>query len=418
MYVSWHMRRLFALFNPELPPRMWLLQLGVLVNFLGNGMVGPFLVIYLHFGRGIPLGLAGSAVALGGITAVTSGLLAGSAIDRLGARSILVGAMVCNAVAYLLYTQVTVPWQAFAVGLLVGIGTGAYGPSSQSLTATMVPIDRRAAAFAQNRVTAIVGLGAGAVVGGLLASKGLTGYLQLLELDAITFLAFAAISLLLPKASPVARPASGGGYVKVLRDRAFVRLVGVNLAMVAFGIAPMLVLLPAYAKAQSHVAETAIGMIYAVNTATIVLGQLPLTRLTSGRSRMRLLRIAALLWAACWLICLGAGVTLSGITAAAAIALAALIYGVGECLYTATILPTATALAPEHLRGRYLGAVGLAWQGGFLIGPSLGGAVLGAAPLALPLLCAAGCLAAGASTVAVDRSLSPELRRNPARVAA
>jgi MFS family permease len=412
------MRRFVAFFNPDLPPRMWLLQLGVLVNFLGNGMVGPFLVIYLHFGRGIPLGLAGSAVALGGITAVTSGLLAGTAIDRLGSRNILVGAMVCNAVAYLLYTQVTVPWQAFAVGLLVGVGTGAYGPSSQSLTASMVPIDRRPAAFAQNRITAMIGLGAGALIGGVLAAKGLPGYVQLLDLDAITFLAFAAISMLLTNPRPVARPSVGGGYREVLRDRAFVGLGGVNLAMVAFGIAPMLVLLPAYARSQGHVAATAIGMIYAVNTVTIVLAQLPITRMTRGRSRMHLLRVAALLWVGCWLICLGAGATLSGVAAAALIAVAASIYAIGECLYTATILPTATALAPEQLRGRYLGAVGLGWQGGFLIGPSLGGVVLGAAPLAFPILCAAGCLAAGLATTAVDRSLSPDLRRHPMRAAA
>src|SRR6266851_5669029 len=70
--------RLLAIFNPDLPRKVWLFQLGVLINFLGNGMVAPFLIIYLHFGRGIPLAVAGSAVALGGITAVTSGLLAGS----------------------------------------------------------------------------------------------------------------------------------------------------------------------------------------------------------------------------------------------------------------------------------------------------------------------------------------------------
>lgn len=418
MYVTHEMRKLVGFFNPGLPQQVWLLQLGVLVNFLGNGMVGPFLVIYLHFGRGITLGQAGSAVALGGMTAVASGLLAGAISDRLGARNILVAAMVCNAAAYLLYTQVTAPWQAFAVGLLVGVGTGAYGPSSQSLTASMVPAGKRAAAFAQNRVTAMVGLGAGALLGGLLAARGLPGYLQLLELDAVTFLTFAAISMLLPSGGRIGHAATSGGYGQVLGDRAFVRLVGVNLALVAFGIAPMLVLLPAYAKTQGHVSEIAIGAIYAVNTAAIVAAQLPITRLIRGRGRMQLLQLAAMLWVGCWLICLVAGAALAGSTAAAVIGIAAVFYAIGECFYTATILPTTTALAPEHLRGRYLGAVGLAWQGGFLIGPSLGGALLGAVPLALPIVCAAGCLAAGIATAAVDRSLSPNLRRNPVQAAA
>jgi hypothetical protein len=52
----------------------------------------------------------------------------------------------------------------------------------------------------------------------------------------------------------------------------------------------------------------------------------------------------------------------------------------------------------------------LAWQSGFLIGPSIGGYVLGVFPPALPLLCAAGCLAAVFATIEVDRRLAPERR--------
>jgi MFS family permease len=406
--------RLLLLFDPELPRKVWLLQLGVLINFFGNGLVAPFLVIYLHFGRGIPLALAGSAVALGGITAVTSGLLAGAVSDRLGPRNTLVGAMVCNAAAYLLYTQVIAPWQAFGVGLLVGVGTGAYGPSAQNMIASMVPPENRQAALAQNRVTSVVGLGLGATVGGILASRGLEGYLVLLVLDAVTFFTFAAVLLTLPSGRVDPRAATGGSYAQVVRDRAFLRLVGVNIAMVTAGIAPMLVLLPAYAKLQAHVSEPAIGAIYAANVLTIVAAQLPLTRLTRGRNRMLVLRAAALIWVACWLICLAAGGWLSGSVAALVIGVAAVSYAVGECFYSAIVLPTAIALAPDHLRGRYLGAMGLAWQTGFLIGPSLGGVVLGVFPLGVPMACAAICLLAAAGTVAVDSELGSDQRRIPA----
>lgn len=407
------MSRLLRLFNPSLPARVWLLQFGVLVNFLGNGMVGPFLVIYLHFGRGIPLALAGSAVAFGGIVAVTSGLLAGALADRFGPRNILVAGMVSNAVAYGLYTQVTAPWQAFAVGLFVGVGTGTYGPTTQSLIASMVPAENRQAAFAQNRVTSVVGLGLGGVIGGILASRGLQGYLLLLVLDSVTFLTMAGVALLLPSGQTHLRARAGGGYALVLRDRALVRLSGVNILMVSAGIAPMLVLLPAYAKGQAHIGETAIGAIYAANALTIVAAQLPLTRFTRGRNRMHMLRLGSLIWIVSWMVCLAAGAWLSGAVAALVIGLAVVAYAVGECFYSSTMLPTATALAPDTLRGRYLGAMGFSWQAGFLIGPSLGGIVLGAFPLALPALCAAGCLAAARATRSVDRSLGPDVRGNP-----
>jgi MFS family permease len=406
-------RRLLLIFDPDLPRKVWLLQFGVLINFLGNGMVAPFLIIYLHFGRGIPLALAGSAVALGGITAVTSGLLAGSLSDRLGSRNVVVVAMVCNAVAYLLYIQVTAPWEAFAVGFLVGVGTGAYGPSSQNLLASMVPLENRQAAFAQNRITSVVGLGLGGMIGGILAARGLEGYLHLLLLDAVTFLTFAVVLLKLPSGRVDSRVETRASYALVLRDRAFIGLVGVNIAMVTAGIAPMLVLLPAFAKGQAHVSETAIGAIYAANTLTIVAAQLPLTRLTQGRSRMLVLRTGALIWIASWLICLAAGQRLSGNVAALAIGFAAVIYAIGECLYSSIMLPTATALAPDNLRGRYLGAMGLAWQTGFMIGPSLGGFVLGTFPLGLPILCIALCALAIAGMTAVDRELPFDLRRTP-----
>jgi MFS family permease len=411
------MSRLGALFNPNLPRKVWLLQLGVLINFFGNGLVAPFLVIYLHFGRGLPFAVAGSAVALGGFTAVTSGLVAGALADRIGPRNTLAAAMTLNAVAYLLYTQVTTPWQAFAVGTLVGVGTGSYGPSSQMLIASMVSPEGRRAAFAQNRVSSVAGLGLGGIVGGLLAAGGLPGYLRILELDAVTFLAFAAVVLLLPSGRSASGAAARGTYRAVLADRPFLRLVTTNLAMVSAGIAPMFWLLPAYAKGQLHIGEAVIGAIYSANTLTVVVAQLPLARLTRGVNPMRALRAGALIWVGCWLACLAAAAAFSLVLAVLVVGLAAIAYAIGECLYSSTMLPTATLLAPDHLRGRYLGAMGLAWQGGFFIGPTLGGAILGAFPPALPAACALGCLVAAGTTVAAGRTFAADARLHPVRAA-
>src|SRR3954471_17626569 len=113
--------------DPGLPRLVWVLQLGVYVNFFGNGLVAPFLVLYLHFGRGMEIGVAAAAIASGGITAVTSGFVAGWAVDRLGQRRILVCAMTSNPIAYARSLLAREPWQAVAVGMLVGAGTGAYG---------------------------------------------------------------------------------------------------------------------------------------------------------------------------------------------------------------------------------------------------------------------------------------------------
>ena len=96
------------LITPGLPRHAWLLQAGVELNFFGNGLVAPYLVIYLHFNRGIPLSLAALAIGSGGILATISGLVVGPLVDRVGPRTCVAIAMSANAVAYAAYTQVHV----------------------------------------------------------------------------------------------------------------------------------------------------------------------------------------------------------------------------------------------------------------------------------------------------------------------
>ena len=73
--------------DPRLPRAVWVLQGGGLVNSFGNGMVLPFLIIYLHNVRGISLGLAGLIAASNSAAALVTGFVAGWLSDRFGARS-------------------------------------------------------------------------------------------------------------------------------------------------------------------------------------------------------------------------------------------------------------------------------------------------------------------------------------------
>src|SRR6266498_49289 len=53
------MRAYLRSLNPQLSRDVWILQAGGLANMFGNGVIGPFLIIYLHNVRGISLGVAG-----------------------------------------------------------------------------------------------------------------------------------------------------------------------------------------------------------------------------------------------------------------------------------------------------------------------------------------------------------------------
>ena len=380
------------LVTPGLPRHVWLLQAGVLLNFFGNGLVAPYLVLYLHAARGIPLPVAALAIASGGILATTSGLVAGPLIDRLGPRACLSLAMAANAVAYAGYTQVRTPWQAFVVGLGVGIGTGAYGPSAQALLAAIVSPEQRPAALSQQRMSAVLGLSLGGLAGGLLVAAGLApGYSSLLILDSVTFLGFSLISLRLPDPRPLVERRKGG-YADAIRDRRLRVLAATNLVMVGAAIAPMMLILPAFARGTADVPAAAIGMIYAANAACILVAQLRITAAMAGRRPLRALALAAVGWAVAWTVIAGTGVLLRGWIAAAGLITAMAIYAISECVYTAVLTPSAVAIAPAHLRGRYLGILGFTWQAGFSIGAPIASAVLATVPLAFPLGEGAVCL--------------------------
>ena len=120
------MRGLLSTYFPPLPRSVLTLQAGGLVNAFGNGVVLPFLIIYLHNVRGISLGLAGLAAATQSAAALASGFLGGSLSDRVGPRRVLVGALVVMTVAFALMPLIRAPWQAFAVYVVWGAGSGSF----------------------------------------------------------------------------------------------------------------------------------------------------------------------------------------------------------------------------------------------------------------------------------------------------
>src|SRR4051794_25886726 len=79
---------------------VYVLEVGALVNAFGNGVVVPFLLIYLHDVRGISFGVAGAAAAVQSAAALASGFLGGTLSDRLGPKRVLLGALLVMTVAF------------------------------------------------------------------------------------------------------------------------------------------------------------------------------------------------------------------------------------------------------------------------------------------------------------------------------
>jgi MFS family permease len=401
--------------NPDLPRSVWILQAGGLANFFGNGVVIPFLIIYLHNVRGISLTVAGLIAAFNSVVAIPSGALAGALTDRLGAKRTLTAALVVMAAAIALFPLITQAWHAFLLNGLLGLGSGAFWPSQGSLLTALTPAHRRHAAFGLQRVTMNLGFGLGGLAGGLIASAGSTGsFTVLFLLDAATFLAFAVILTRLPSLPPRPHDEPAGSYRQVLRNHPFVRFAALNVAFVAAGVVLLSEFLPVFVKNQAGVGERGIGVFFLVHTAAIVVAQLPITKWSEGRRRMGALAVMGVLWAVSWLAVLAAGAWLHGPPALGVLMGVAVIFALGACLHGTVQGPMVVDLAEPHLIGRYMAISSLSWQVAFVVGPAAGGAILDAEPLALWPAAAAVLLGGSAVSLVLERTIPRDALRNPA----
>lgn len=407
--VSAYLRSL----DPRLPRTVYVLELGALVNAFGNGVVLPFLLIYLHNVRGIPFGLAGSAAAVQSAAALASGFLGGTLSDRVGPKRVLLAALAVMTVAFALMPLIRTAWEAFAIYTLWGVGSGAFWPSQSALLAALTPETRRAPAYALQRLSMNVGVAAGGLVAGLIASVGdPRSFTVLFGINCVTFLGYMLV-LAWVHAPALHEGRLGGSWRAVLRDRVFTRFTLLNAAFMTAAISLAVELLPAFGKNVTGISEQEVGIVFALDAIGIVLFQLPVVKLVEGRSRMRGLALMGVLWAASFVAVWAAGAWTQATVAFGILAGAMLVFAVGECLHGAIQAPLSVDLAPPQLVGRYLAASSISWQIGWIIGPAAGGFILQHRPLLLWPLAAGVNLACAAAALRLERRLPEAVRRTP-----
>jgi len=390
------------------------LQAGILVNAFGNGAANPFLLLYFHEVRGIPLAVAGLASAVAAATALGAALASGPLADRFGGRATLALGLLLSTSAFALYPLVREGWQAVALAALGGSGVGTWLTGQSALLATLVSPEQRPLAFAQQRVFANVGLGLGGAVGGLLVTtSNPETFTTLFLLNAATFVAFGLFVTRVPDSQRRPRGETAGSYGLALRDRPFVGLLAVNYLYVAAAVALLVGLFPVYAKQEADLSEDAIGLLFLFNSLLIIGAQVRVASSQGGKRRMRALALMGLLFACSWALVLAGGLVGGGLVALALLTTAIAVFSFGECLYDTVQGPLTADLAPEGSTGRYMALSGFSWQLGFITGPAIGAVILGAAPHALWIVAAVACCVAAVASLHLERRLPDRVRRTP-----
>jgi MFS family permease len=395
----------------SLSRQLWIVQAGIFLNALGWGAVLPFEIIYLHSGRGFSLGVAGAVIGVVTGLAVVVSPAAGPLIDRAGARATAVGGGIALAAGYAGLAAASHPWQAFAAATAAGAGNGALQPSQSALLAALAPPELRHRVVAATRVATNVGFGVGGGLGGLVAAHGLGGLIALFLGNAATYLVYVIVLAAVVAKEPRAE-LMPGGYRRVLRDRRFVWLAGVNVAVITVGWGYFSWVVPQYARTDLGVSPAPIGLLLLANAFTVAITQIPVSRALEGRRRTTAIAISCAIFTGSFLLIAAASLTRAGLSYTALL-IAAIAIGIGECFHTTALMPLVADMAPAALRGRYMATMSLSWWIGLALAPTVGTRLLAASPAAALLPAAGLTLTAGVAALALGRHVPAAISRTP-----
>ncbi|MET9219577.1 MFS transporter [Streptomyces sp. NPDC088197] len=377
------------------------------VDSVGSGMYIPFSLVFFHHITGLSFAVVGAVLTVVGLIGMGALPLAGTAVDRYGARRVQLLLYGVRGAGFALYPFAT-SLPAFAVVALgTAFGDRAFPAVQQAYigeVASGVDRDRLQAAA---RALRNAGLGAGALLASLVITvAGDRGFTAAAWLNALSFGVAALLirsirASRVPDGSATAERPAAAGYRLVLADRAFLGLTAANF-LTALGYSALAVLFPLFIAGTLNGPQSLTGAAFTVNTVLCAVGGVHVAGRVRGRGarRTRSAALGAVIFAAAFvgLGVFGAVRPQAGWAVAGGVFALVALYTVAELVHNPSSSALAVAAAPEALRGRYMATYQLSWSLAATLAPSLFTALFAAdsrlpwALLTLTALCAAALL--------------------------
>ena len=324
------------------------------IDNFGSGLFLPLALVYVTQVVGMPLVMAGSAVTLGTVGGLLVPPLAGRLVDRVGPRTVVVGAQLLQAAGAGAYLLAGGAGGVVAAAVLLATGQQLFYSSLFVLIADVagdVPKDRPFAEAGMVRAGCF-GLG-GLAAGGLLTWLGRAGYWIALAVDVGSFVVAASILTVFVR---LARPHRHDGprSARVLRDRPYLALI---LFSGLFGLSLDFFLIgtPVFVLNRLHGPAWLPGAILALLTVLTSVGGTFALRLTARLTRIAAMQAGSALFAAWCLISLGV-LLVPGDWRVGYLLAATLVFAAGDLVFGPRSGALAEAAAPPVARGRYLAA--------------------------------------------------------------
>jgi MFS family permease len=406
-----------------LTPQLTRMLAGLGATSLGGGLTMALFVVYLHSVRGFTLQTAGLVLTYQALLGLVLAPLVGTLVDRIGPQPVLLVACLVEAVATLAFGFVTTVPQAVWVATVMAVGNAGTWPPQAALLSRLARPEHRQRVFGLQFMLLNLGLGIGGLVAASILDASRPGtFTAMYAINAGSYVFYlVAVATLRGVSGPEAREPveqvdadarsdvvdGPGGYREVLADVRLRRYVIGSLVMLTCGYGSMDAGVPAFMTTVAHLPVNAIGVVFFLNTLVIVVGQVWVLRRIEGRSRTRLLALAALLWGSFWVVvAVSAGFT--PLVAGVLIALGFSVFALGEMIFSPVGPSLINSFAPPHLRGRYNAFGGLTWGVSGAIGPALAGVGIGGGWGVLWALgLAVGCVVASAILYSLRHLLTP-----------
>lgn len=374
---------LFKEFTVLLNPQSRKIVFGICLNAIGGGMTLSLLLVYLHDMRGFTNTFGGLLLAYGSIVSIISSTPMGALVDRIGPKKVMIGGLLLNSAAAFSLSQVQTHFHAILAVTFINIAGQAIWPSQSVILTRVTPEKDRSKVFGFNFMLLNLGLGMGGLLSSLIIQGGdLLSFQIMYWVDASTFLLYLLIVLSLHGENvnayiPKENEPKTGSYKDLFEIKPLMLLGIAGIILFTFGYGTIQAGIPVFATQFLGLSPKWLGIIFGVNTISIVLFQPLVMRILEKFSKYAALISIGLVWALSWLF-VGVAPYLPLFASGVALSLSQLIFAVGEMIQAPTIPTLANELAPEHIRGRANAWMSLQWSVSGVLGPAITGLMLGA----------------------------------------
>ena len=373
--------------------RLLHLFLGRVLGSTGFSIVIPFLSLYLHGERGVPMTIVGGIFFFGALAGAVGQVLGGELTDRVGRKPVIVGSQLVRSAVFVgLGVAVLVHASIVWFGLLTSFSAlagRAFEPPSGAMVADIASGPARAEYYAVLRIGGNLGWAIGPAIGGFLAALSYpTLFLiaALVLLAAGVFMAFkveetsphrVARSLEIQEATTLLPSSTGTAPLgrfgfdelgKALRDGPFVRYCVVSLLLFTV-MSQLISTLSVYAVQWAGITKVQLGALYTLNGLMVVFLQFPVVRALALYRMTTALIVGSILYALGYAM-MGFGHSML------LLATAMFVVTSGEIVTTPASMNLVANFSTVELRGRYMGVYGLFNSFGWSTGPLIGGVLL------------------------------------------